>query len=93
VALDLVTSGESGRRGIDEPFATNFPGQFSENQADFRRKSSSFSLQPQLEQLRQQKIKTPTPTVMSTASRVPNESKVCGERCMGQYLIGQNVTR
>ena len=60
-------------------------------QADFRRKISSFSLQPQSEQLRQQKIKTPTPTVMSTASPVPNESKVCGEKCMGQYLIEGNA--
>jgi hypothetical protein len=61
------------------------------DQADFRRKSSSFSLQLQLEQLRQQKIKTPTPTVMSAASRVPNESKVCGERCMVNTLSDRTV--
>jgi hypothetical protein len=35
-----------------------------------------------LEQLRQQKINTPTPTVMSTASRVPNENKECARECI-----------
>jgi hypothetical protein len=58
--------------------------------ADLRRKSSSFSLHPQLEQLRQQKSNTPTPTVMSTASTVPNDNKECVNKCMLLNLIEQN---
>jgi hypothetical protein len=63
---------------------------FLEFQADLRRKSSSFSLQPQFEQLRQQKRRTPTPAVMSTARIVPNENKECPKKCMLLTLIGQN---
>jgi hypothetical protein len=59
-------------------------------QADLRRKSSSFSLQPQLEQLRQQKSNTATPAVMSTASTVPNENKECPRKCMLLTLILEN---
>jgi len=45
--------------------------------ADLRPNSSSFSLQPQLEQLRQQKRRMPTATVISTAKSVPDEKSLC----------------
>jgi hypothetical protein len=58
-------------------------------QADFRRKSSSLSLQPQSEQLRQQNNNTPTPTVINTARTVPNENKECANVCIALNLICQ----
>ena len=68
-------------------------GKLSDCYADLRRNSSSFSLQPQLEQLRQQKSRTPTPAVMSTASRVPIENSECARECIGSTLSGKLWSR
>lgn len=53
-----------------------------------RRKSSSFSLQPQLEQVRQQKRRMPTPAVMATAKMVPAVKSEWARECMIVFLYG-----
>ncbi len=51
-------------------------------QADLRRKSSSFSLQPQLEQVRQQNRRIPTPAVMTAAKMFPAVKREWASECM-----------